>query len=187
MYLSFVDRKINSTREIFKKRKHGPCCKEAHSPVKEAFMYMVSAINVIKASWVRSRWGPMGPEKGHGSHHALPKSFLTSLNSHSSAHPEFSPAQSALAPRRLPPRSISVLGWGRTPGGRPKHQQCAHLHWKVRPLRTGGMQMAMDKEQEAAEEGSSQGMIFWWHSDQATHWDPKPGPSGEEGHTQSQP
>ena len=43
MYLSFVDRKINSTREIFKKRKHGPCCKEA-------FMYMVSAINVIKAS-----------------------------------------------------------------------------------------------------------------------------------------
>lgn len=50
MHLSFVDRKINSTRENFKKRKHGPCCKEAHSPVKEAFMYMVSAINVIKAS-----------------------------------------------------------------------------------------------------------------------------------------
>lgn len=50
MHLSFVDRKINSTRGNFKKRKHGPCCKEAHSPVKEAFVYMVSAINVIKAS-----------------------------------------------------------------------------------------------------------------------------------------
>lgn len=63
MHLSFVDRKINSTRENFKKRKHGPCCKEAHSPVKEAFMYMVSAINV-RGIMMEVQVGPRGPREG---------------------------------------------------------------------------------------------------------------------------
>lgn len=182
MHLSFVDRKINSTRENFKKRKHGPCCKEAHSPVKEAFMYMVSAIKCHKGIMsARSRWGPMGQEKDMAV--ITPsQSFLTSLSSHSSAHPEFSLLRCSGPQGGCHPRSVSVLGWGRTPGAGPEHQQCAHLHWKVRPLRAGrnangnGQNRKLPRR-EAPRAWSSDGT-----PDQATHWDPKPGPSGEEGH-----